>query len=43
MSVEKQQLQFERNPCTRYRDDCDTDNRTDDGPTTDEFPFHVLC
>ncbi len=32
MAQEKQQPKFERNPCIRFRDNCDTDGRTtDDG------------
>ncbi len=36
----KPQLKFERNPCVKFRDNCDTDGRTDgrrkdDGRTTD--------
>ncbi len=26
-----QQFKFERNPCIKFRDNCDTDRRTDDG------------
>ncbi len=32
MAQEKPQLKFERNPCIKFRDNCDTDGRTD-GPT----------
>ncbi len=31
----KQQPQFDRNPCIMFRDNCDTDGRTDVGWTTD--------
>ncbi len=32
MVQEKPQMKFERNPCIRFRDNCDTDDgRTDDG------------
>ncbi len=33
MAQGKPQLKFERNPCIRFRDNCDTDGRrtTDDG------------
>ncbi len=27
MAQGKQQLKFERNPCIKFRDDCDTDGR----------------
>ncbi len=45
----KPQLEFERNPCVKFRDNCDTDERTDDGrQTTDDgrrtkTPYHDLC
>ncbi len=29
MAWEKQEPQFERNPCIRFRDNCDSDGRTD--------------
>ncbi len=29
MAQEKPQLKFERNPCIKFRDNCDTDGRTD--------------
>ncbi len=39
MAQGKPQLKFERNPCIKFRDNCDTDGRTtgrtDDGRTTD--------
>ena len=38
MAQGKQQPQFERNPCIRFTDNCDTDGRT-----TDTFRFHELC
>ncbi len=31
----KPQLKFERNPCVKFRDNCDTDGRTTDGRRTD--------
>ncbi len=31
MAQGKPQLKFERNPCVKFRDNCDTDGRTDDG------------
>ncbi len=36
MAQGKQELQFERNPCIRFRDKCDTDGRmtTSDGQRT---------
>ncbi len=44
----KPQLKFERNPCVKLGDNCDTDGRTDgrttDGrQTTDKLRFHELC
>ncbi len=33
MAQGKLQLKFERNPCIKFRDNCDTDGRTDDGRT----------
>ncbi len=30
MAQEKPQLKFERNPCIKFRDNCDTDGRTTD-------------
>ncbi len=34
MAQGKPQLKFERNPCNKFRDNCDTDGRrTDDGRT----------
>ncbi len=30
MAQEKQQPKFKRNPCIRFRDNCDTDGRTTD-------------
>ncbi len=35
MAQGKPQLKFERNPYIKFRDNCDTDGRTDDGQTTD--------
>ncbi len=35
MAQGKPQLKFERNPCIKFRDNCDTDGRTD-GRTTDD-------
>ena len=32
----KPQLKFERNPCIKFTDNCDTDGRMDDGRTTDD-------
>ncbi len=29
MAEGKPQLKFERNPCIKFRDNCDTDGRTD--------------
>ncbi len=44
MAQGKQQPKFETNPCTRFRDNCDTDGRTaDERQTTDKFRFHELC
>ncbi len=44
MAQGKPQLKFERNPCIKFRDNCDTDGQTDDGPqTTDKLRFHELC
>ncbi len=37
---EKPQMKFERNPCIRFRDNCDT--RTTDGRRT-KVPYHELC
>ncbi len=34
MAQGKPQLKFERNPCIKFRDNCDTDGRTD-GQRTD--------
>ncbi len=43
MVQEKLQMKFERNPCIRFRDNCDTDDgRTDDGRRT-KVPYHELC
>ncbi len=36
MAQRKPQLKFERNPCIKFRDNCDTDGRTTDGWTTDD-------
>ncbi len=35
MAQGKPQLKFERNPCIKFRDNCDTDGRTTDGRRTD--------
>ncbi len=35
MAQGKPQLKFERDPCIKLRDNCDTDGRTD-GRTTDD-------
>ncbi len=35
MAQGKQQLKFERSPCIRYTDNCDTDRQMDDGWTDD--------
>ncbi len=44
MAQGKLQLKFERNPCIKFRDNCDMDGRTDDGrQTTDKLRFHELC
>ncbi len=55
MAQGKPQLKFEKNPCMKFRDNCDTDGRTtddgrrtDDGrtdgrQTTDKLRFHELC
>ncbi len=32
----KLQMRFERNPCIRFRDNCDTDDGRTDGQTTDD-------
>ncbi len=37
MAQGKAQLKFERNPWIKFRDNCDTDGRTD------KFRFHELC
>ncbi len=43
MAQGKPQLKFERNPCVKFRDNCDTDGRrTDDGRRT-KTPYHDLC
>ncbi len=34
MAQGKPQLKFERNPCIKFRDNCDTDGRTTDGRRT---------
>ncbi len=34
-------MKFERNPCIRFRDNCDTDGRTDGRRT--KVPYHELC
>ncbi len=34
MAQGKPQLKFERNPRIKFRDNCDTDGRTDDGQKT---------
>ncbi len=39
MAQGKQQPKFERNPCVRFRDNCDTNRRQ----TTDKFRFYELC
>ncbi len=39
MAQGKPQPESERNPCIRFRDNCDTDGRTDDGRTTDKTPI----
>ncbi len=36
MAQEKPQLKFERNLCIKFRDNCDTDGRTDGRRTTDD-------
>ncbi len=39
---EKAQMKFERNPCIRFRDNCDTDGRRTDGQrTTDEGQISI--
>ncbi len=43
MAQGKQQPKFERNPCIRNRDNCDTDGLRPNGRTTDEFRFYELC
>ncbi len=48
MAQGKPQLKFERDPCIKFRDNCDTDGRrtTDgrtDGRTMDKLRFHELC
>ena len=43
MDQGKQLSKFERNPCIRFRDNCDTGVRTDGRPTTDKFRFRELC
>ncbi len=41
MAQGKQQPKFERNPCLRFKNNCDTDGRTTQ--TMDKFRFHELC
>ncbi len=36
MAQGKPQLNFERNPCIKFRDNCDTDGRTTVGRRTDD-------
>ncbi len=36
MAQEKPQLKFESNPCIKFRDNCDTDERRDNGRGTDD-------
>ncbi len=43
MAQGKPQLKFERNPCIKFRDNCDTDGQMYDGRTTDKLRFHDLC
>ncbi len=44
MAQGKPQQKFERNPWIRFRDNCDTVGRTDDGrQMTDKLRFHELC
>ncbi len=48
MALGKPQLKFERNLCVKFRDNCDTDGRTDGRTTdgrhpTDKLRFHELC
>ncbi len=45
MAQGKPQLKFERKPCIKFRDNCDTDGRTTDDrrQTTDKLRFHELC
>ncbi len=38
MAQGKAQLKFERNPCIKFRDNCDTDGRQ----TMDKLQFHEL-
>ncbi len=35
MAQGKPQVKFERNPCIKFRDNCDTDGRTDERRTDD--------
>ncbi len=42
MAQGKPQLKFERNPCIKFRDNCDTDRRTTDGRTTDDGQIAIL-
>ncbi len=36
MAQWKLQLKFESNPCIKFRDNCDTDGRTDNGRLSDD-------
>ncbi len=39
MAQGKQQPKFETNPCIRFRDNCDTEGRTDDDRRRTNFDF----
>ncbi len=44
MAQGKPHPKFERNPCIKFRDNCDTDGRRTDGQQTmDKLRFHELC
>ncbi len=42
MAQGKPQLKFERNPCIKFRDNCDTDGRTTDGRMDDGQKPHTM-
>ncbi len=44
MAQGKQKPKFERNPCIRFRDNCDTDDgRTTDDRRRTKVPYHEIC